>query len=352
MFNTRRPRLTTVLTASLASGLLLTSQFSIAGPREDPIRKQWHSAIAEGYQDLADASDALHEVAASYCDAPGSTSKAGLEQSWQTAFQSWQRVRFVDFGPVEQAGLAWQFQFWPDPKNLIARKAAYLLDDSQAISASVISLSGVAVQGFPMIEYLIYDTRFNHGSHTLPAERTCALLTGVTGHIRANAQALNEAWRAFTPFYLENDDYTATTVRAAMTALEILEQRRLGGPMGLRGSGKRSIYVADAWRSGQSLAIIEATIEGLYKHFYPAFADLLEKQDETGLAKRIDNQFRESLAHFETLNGPLEPLLASDSEFGRLQNLYVDAARLSQLVNGEAATALGVVRGFNSSDGD
>jgi predicted lipoprotein len=336
----------------LLAGILLASQALNAGTSDNPIRKQWHSGIAQGYQTLADTSDTLHDIAGDYCAAPGTAKKANLEESWKTAFLAWQRVRFVDFGPIRNRGMAWQFQFWPDPKNLVARKASYLLDNSQAITASVITMSGVAVQGFPLVEYLLYDTRFNSTDQALPADRTCALLTGVTGHIQANSHALLEDWIAFAPHYLENDEYTDTSIRAAMTALEILEQRRLGGPMGLRGTGKRSIYPADAWRSGHSLASMQATIEGLHDWFYPPFAALLGTENETDLAKRIDTRFRDSLAQLESLNRPLGPLLANDDEFAQLQSVYVTLSQLTQLVNGEAAQTLGVVRGFNSSDGD
>jgi len=42
----------------------------------------------------------------------------------------------------------------------------------------------------------------------------------------------------------------------------------------------------------------------------------------------------------------------SDDRNRVLQGLYVDVSQLSTLINDEAAVALGVVRGFNSSDGD
>ena len=47
----------------------------------------------------------------------------------------------------------------------------------------------------------------------------------------------------------------------------------------------------------------------------------------------------------------MAPLLAND-RFGELQGLYADLSQLTSLVNDQAGTALGVVRGFNSSDGD
>src|SRR5690606_41988777 len=92
-----------------------------------------HQAIQSGYQSLAKEADELRHAAEAYCEAPHTKAKTRLEQEWLDAMLAWQRVRFVDFGPVERNNLSWQFQFWPDPKNLIARKAGNLPASDQPI---------------------------------------------------------------------------------------------------------------------------------------------------------------------------------------------------------------------------
>ena len=194
--------------------------------------QQWHQGILAGYQSLAAEAGDLSVAAADYCSAPEQASREPLEQAWLDAFLAWQRVRYVDFGPVENDNLAWQFQFWPDPKNLIARKASYLLNSEDPISGEFIAESGVAVQGFPMLEYLLYDEPLNASDNALPAEKTCGLLRAVAGHIETNSQQLSDQWQAFREDYLATEQYRDTTIRAGMAALEILEDRRLAQPMG------------------------------------------------------------------------------------------------------------------------
>ncbi|MGO1234247.1 MAG: imelysin family protein, partial [Marinobacter sp.] len=174
----------------------------------------------------------------------------------------------------------------------------------------------------------------------------------VAGHIADNSTQQLQDWQAFEDAYVANEQYRDTTIKAGMAALEILEERRMAQPMGLRGTGKRSVYTADAWRSGQSLAAVEATVRGLQEHFLPGLVLLLEGSDQPELAGRIEQQFAEVLENFPAMRTPMEPLLASDEAFARLQGLYVDISQLTTLVNDQAAVALGVVRGFNSSDGD
>ncbi len=318
-------------------------------------RALWHQEIEAGYQNLVEQSRAFAEQTDNWCQQPAAESaksRASVEQAWLDSFRAWQAVRFVDFGPIETDNRAWQFQFWPDPKNLIARKARYLLTSDEAPTAQTIDESGVAVQGFPMAEYLLFDEQLNNTDRALPADRTCQVLKLVAGNIADNSAEQLQDWQALEPAYVGNEQYRDTSIRAGMAALEILEERRLAQPMGLRGTGKRSVYTADAWRSGQSLDSIEATVRGLQQHFLPGLTLLLERSNQPELAARIEQQFAEVLANYPALRTPMAPLLADNREFARLQGLYVDISQLTTLVTDQAAVALGVIRGFNSSDGD
>lgn len=347
-----RLTLTFLLASSVAVSPLMAATANHADVPTAEYRKQWHSDILTGYQNLAAQGQTLANQAESYCQAPSPEGFEQTKQAWLEAFLAWQQVRFVDFGPVEQGNRAWQFQFWPDPKNLVARKASYLLKDEAPITPEKVSESGVAVQGFPMAEYLLYDQAFANGEEALPAGRSCKLLLAVTRHIADNGQSLANDWQGFQSNYLGSDQYTDTTIRSAMAGLEILEERRLATPMGLRGNGKRSVYSADAWRSEASLAAMGASVQGLKQSFLPAFSKLLTDRKQPDLAEQIAQQFDEVLANFPELDRPMAPLLADDNGYKLLQSLYIDITQLTSLVNDRAAVELGVVRGFNSSDGD
>ena len=343
----QRLTLSICLVSSFAAAPLMAADVNSAD-----YRAQWHTDIHAGYQNLATQGQALASQANAYCEAPSAKGLEQTKQAWLDAFLAWQQVRYVDFGPVEQENRAWQFQFWPDPKNLVARKATYLLKGEAAINPEKINESGVAVQGFPMVEYLLYDQAFSEGSRALPADRSCQLLVSVSNHIAENGEALANDWGNFKSSYVNNEQYTDTTIRAAMAGLELLEERRLATPMGLRGNGQRSVYRADAWRSGASLTAANATVQGLEQQFLPAFSKLLKDRGYADLARRIEEQAEEIQAKFPELDRPMAPLLSDDSEFGILQSLYVHVSQLTALVNDRAAVELGVVRGFNSSDGD
>ncbi|OBX36593.1 imelysin [Halomonas elongata] len=85
-------------------------------------RERWHQAIDQRYGVLSDASERLEASAIRFCQQPDTPHRKRLSQDWMDAYQAWQAVRFVDFGPIEQQSRAWQLQFWPDRKNLVGRK--------------------------------------------------------------------------------------------------------------------------------------------------------------------------------------------------------------------------------------
>lgn len=348
MLNLTRYLPVTALTFCLAGGV-------VAAPEDTAstkARSLWHQSIAAGYQQLAEQALTLDTSANAYCESPSDSNRQALNKAWLDGFLSWQQVRFVDFGPVETNNRAWQFQFWPDAKNLVGRKAGYLLGTDTVLDRQTLSSYGVAVQGFPMVEYLLFDEGLNNSEKALPDARACELLTGVTAHIAATAGNLSNEWLDFREAYTGNSLYTDTTIRSAMNALELLEDRRLAAPMGLRGNASRSPYRAEAWRSGKSLAAVKASVTGLQQYFLPAFSALMDARGQSQLAADINAQTREILEHFPALDTPIADLLDDDQKFRSLQGLYVDVSQLVAQVNDQAAVALGVVRGFNSSDGD
>ncbi|GGD02699.1 imelysin family protein [Halopseudomonas salina] len=325
------------------------SQLAIAQQHAKP---QWHADLNTGYEAFVISSEALQERARAYCQAPDNHQVTTIRDAWLSAFLDWQRIRFVDFGPIEQDNIAWQLQFWPDSKNLIARKTDQWLQGEQLIDAASIASDSVAAKGFPALEYVLFDPRVVNAGHALPAKRACDFLQTVSAQIHTNAMRLQAGWTSFELHFLSRPEYVHTTVLAAMHSLEILRDKRLAAPMGLGSTTRRNPYIADAWRSGESLATMHATLAGLQTYFLPGLVILLEERKLTPLAEQFRKQLSATLARLENMPAALTPLLESDDGYRQLQLLYIDVDRLTTLLNGSIASELGIIKGFNSSDGD
>ncbi|MEQ5834740.1 imelysin family protein [Marinobacter sp. NFXS9] len=315
-------------------------------------RQQWNTDIGQGYQQLASSAHVLEQTATHYCDSPSADTRQQLEAAWKAAFLDWQAVRFVDFGPIEQNSRAWQLQFWPDHKNLVARKVSYALKQDKPVDAAFVDQAGVALQGFPAIEYLLYDADMQQGERALPAADTCHLLDTISTHLAGTADALASDWQAFGDYYVSMDEYTEKTVAAAINGLEILQDKRLAAPMGVRPPHKRNKYLGDAWRSENSVAAMRASIAGFKQYMVPGLTQLLNDAGHPELADKLVEQTDSALAKANDLPDAMAPFLKTDEGYRKLQSLFIDVIQLEQVVEDRIAPALGITRGFNSSDGD
>tara|TARA_R110002049_G_scaffold83587_9_gene212823 strand:- start:1637 stop:2569 length:933 start_codon:yes stop_codon:yes gene_type:complete len=309
----------------------------------------WHGAVELQYAELSAASERLEASAARFCQSPDEALRQRLENDWLSAYQAWQAVRFIQFGPVEQNSRGWQLQFWPDRKNLVGSKVRGWLKAVDAPDAQDIASDSVAIQGFPALEYLLYDDAMDEQALSDPG--ACSLMQAITTHLADTTSALHRDWQAFGEHYLETPDYTETTLASAIQALEILEDKRLGEPMGLKGAPAKG-YLAEAWRSGQTVRLVESSLEGLRTGFLPGLTALLREADALPLAEAFRDQLDKTLVQASELPPGLVPSLEDEEAFRGLQSLYLDISQLRHLLGNEIAGELGLVRGFNSSDGD
>ncbi|NYS60069.1 imelysin family protein [Vreelandella salicampi] len=332
----------------LAAILLATAPL-VAASEQAPARDRWHEAIGEGYSQLATETQALATHASNYCETSSSESRATLEASWLDAYQSWQRVRFVNFGPIEQQSRAWQIQFWPDRKNLVGRKVENWLKADTSPSIEAIANDSVAIQGFPAMEYLLFDERLSEPG-ALAEPKACDLLLAISTHLAATTQALQHDWQTFGEHYRDTQSYTAATLEAGFQTLDTLETKRLAQPIGLAGSAANA-YLAEAWRSERSIKLIAASLVGLDDIFLPGLRTLLNDAGQQRLADTFAEALDDARRQANQMGAGLAPALEDPDAFADLQRLYINVGQLNRLSR-EVVTALGLTRGFNSSDGD
>lgn len=328
--------------------LLAGSSLSVAADTQAP-RELWHQAVEQQYAELASSTQRLERSASRYCATPDEQRLTSVQDDWLSAYQAWQAVRFINFGPIEQNSRSWQLQFWPDRKNLVGSKVQAWLKAPESPDAEAIGSDSVAIQGFPALEYLLYDAGM--ANTQLSAPPSCGLLQAITTHLADTTHALHRDWQTFGDHYRDTDIYTATTLHSAIQALETLEDKRLADPMGLSGTPANG-YLAEGWRSATSIRLIEGTLEGLRTGLQPGLTALLTEAEHPELAAEFRDLLDAALGLAGELHPGLAPALEDQIAFSGLQDLYLKTAQLRRLLGEEIASKLGLVRGFNASDGD
>ncbi|TLX53240.1 imelysin [Stutzerimonas nosocomialis] len=325
------------------------------------------AAVADGvllpaYREWAETNRRLAASAHAFC--AGNETLEEARQAYVHAQLAWAGLQPLLIGPMGEGNLAWQVQFWPDKKNLVARQVGGLLKNKPQLTRDDVASASVVVQGLTAYEYVLFDQDIDL-QDAATRSHYCPLLMAIGEHQQTLSAGIVERWTVKDGMaaqlkqfpserYAEPSEAIAELLRVDVTALDALK-KKLGTPLGRQNKGQPQPYQAEAWRSDTSLASLEAAISGAQRLWEGADRDGLRAllgDDQAGLAKRIDDAFATTHRHFAETHKPLNELLADEAGRNALNALYDDLNILHRLHQGELAQALGIQIGFNAHDGD
>lgn len=329
----------TTVSAALAEGVLLPA----------------HSVWKEADVGLATSAKA-------FC--AGNEDLAAARQAFLTAQSAWASLQPMAVGPLAEGNRAWQVQFWPDKKNLVARQVQALVNSKPQLSVADLDKSSVVVQGLTAYEYLLFDPEIDLQNAEQKA-RYCPLLVAIGERQQALATTVVEQWQgetgALNQFKLfPNDRYAEASeaisdlLRTQVSAIDGLK-KKLGAPLGRQSKGVPQPYQAEAWRSQASLANLGAALSGAEQLWHGAKSDGIQAllgSDQDALKQRIDAAYADTRQQLAGLQRPLGDLLADEAGRQTLNAFYDSLNVLHRLHEGELARALGIQLGFNAHDGD
>jgi predicted lipoprotein len=333
-------------------------------------------SIVPGYQQFAESSSQLSRAASQFCAAPVQNSEelSTLRDAWRHTALSWAAVQNLQFGPLLEDNQAWKIQFWPDKKNLIARKVESLLRSDSPLDREKIDKASVVVQGLSSLEYLLFDSSAGQIQRyqDKTSHRRCDMLTAVSQHLQGVASGLYDAWRSddgdytshFTHTGKDNPEYPddsvamANLVDSLVAGVELIERDKLARPLGLdNDSGQAQVYLLEWWRSQYSKEMIIANLIALQTLFragdgYGLDDYLSGQKQHSDLSLAIDEGFVRAINSAHNQPGSLFIAATSPEHRPKLEALYSDIRTLANLLKNELPEALGISLGFNSKDGD
>lgn len=319
--------------------------------------------LLPGYSRWADADRQLADSARAFC--AGEQSLDSAREHYRNAHLAWSALQPLSAGPLAEGNLAWQVQFWPDKKNLVARQVKALLKKYPQLSIADLEKSSVVVQSLTAYEYLLFDPQLDL-SDAGQKQRYCPLLIGIGSHQQALSTQVLTRWMAQkdgmasqlrnfpNARYADSHEAVTDLLRTQLTAVDSLK-RKLGLPLGRDGQGLPQPYQAEAWRSNLSLEIIAATIDSARRLWHSGdglgMYQLVPAAD-VELVKRIDAAWDDTRNRLTAMEQPMSLLLQSEEGRKTLNELYDSINRLHRLQESELAKVLGITLGFNANDGD
>lgn len=331
-----------VIVVSMLSAAVLAGCNSDAVETSKVIHQQHLSAANQFYA----ASSELNNAMATLC-AQGDDKKLEMaQQAWTRTMQSWMSFQGREKGSEDALALSWQIQFWPDKKNTTGRKLGQLLKQDTAWSAEDLASQSVAVQGLGAAEWFLYEQ-----PQALSSPEGCQLAMAVTGYINQSGKALvgawqNNPWQAMTP-ELALGEYLGALNNQLDYSIKKMQR-----PMGKPGHPKP--YQAESWRSGTSMVNLKASVvamQGLYLAEGHGLDQLLRDKGYAATADRLTEQFANLVTSWPT-EPSMTALLKSREGYRQLISIFNGLEYIKWTLQDEVAPELGIVVGFNATDGD
>ncbi|WP_245688459.1 imelysin family protein [Vibrio sonorensis] len=270
-----------------------------------------------------------------------------LEEAWQQTMLSWMALQGQERGPAKALEQSWNVQFWPDKKNTTGRKMSSLIAQDKVWTEEEISVQSVTVQGLGAMEWLLYDK----ASTLETGSSVCKTGANIAKNLSTNATHINTAWKSNPWLALDEKGWNTEYIALLSNQLDY-SMKKLSRP--LAKTGKPRAYFSESWRSERSMHNLKANIEAMELLYFAngnGLDKLLRDRNKVALADSIKKQFR-----FTIDTWPTEPSLftALQSKDGYVDILaqYNKLEQLKYLIHEEVAIELGVIIGFNATDGD
>lgn len=331
--------------------------------------------IIPAYQWLEDRTLELQYSLSSLCQNPSSNSLTQARVRFGETAEAWARIQFISFGPVALHQRAFRIEYWPDKRNVVGRQLAEVLkkQDGSALEPGRFATATVGIQGLPALERLLFEERALDlvQKDALGAAFRCRLLAAIATNLTTITNEIVAGWTEGDSSFLsrienpsEDDEELPTGRDAAgrllndlLTAIIAIRDMKLLAPLG-DNVEKAKPRSAEYWRSGQSIAVIEANVYSLLMLFdgERGLAGLLFAQTDGKIPAYqmlgAIHAMRNQVTALGNLNLPLHKIVADPRLRQRAEALTTKLAEMRDILVGRVAPKLNLPIGFNALDGD
>ncbi|GMQ46150.1 imelysin family protein [Vibrio sp. 10N] len=287
----------------------------------------------------------LRSHAVQYCNA--NRSLEDVKTAWQQGMESWMHLQGQERGPAEALEQNWNIQFWPDKKNTTGRKMA-AATKIEHWDIAAIQAQSVTVQGLGSVEWLLYD---NASTISQGNKQECSLLVAVSDSLVDRSNTVFTAWNVNPWTELDTKDWHAEYLALLSNQLDY-SMKKLSRPLAKIGSPRP--YFSESWRAQYSLSNLKQNIvamQSLYLAKGNGLDAILRTRGEATLADDITHQFEDTLETWPEASSLFDMLQTKEGYRSALAQ-FNKLEQLKYLINEEASIKLGVVIGFNATDGD
>lgn len=319
------------------------------------------------YETFAETTAALDASLVEAC-ADGRPTPEEAAPAYHAAMDAWMAVQHLRFGPALLFLRYDRIEFWPDQRGVVGRHLAQLLSDHDAavLEPQTFANSSVAVQGFPALERLLFDSE----EATWVTPFGCDVVRAIGANLKSIAAGILADWRGGDePFarlvlsagegnrhYFDAKEASLDFAKALRGAILLVQDFKLGRPLGASPDATRGTR-AESWRARRSLRNVLINLTAA-RALYEAggtvsFSAITHAQPQGAeLDEAVRAAFERLLAAVEVQPASLVMALEAPDGWQKLDAIRVEARQLHELLGGPLSQVLGLPMGFNSYDGD
>ncbi|MEC7940535.1 MAG: imelysin family protein [Pseudomonadota bacterium] len=296
---------------------------------------------------FAKQSSELEALMQGYCET-NNVELDTVKNQWQLTMNSWMALQGQERGPTAALEESWNVQFWPDKKNTTGLKMRQLTQQNKAWTQDEIAQQSVTVQGLGALEWALYDQQ----SPLLKDKASgCLSSQAIAQNLAMKSASIAEAWQVNPWLALDEMRWESEYIALLTNQLDY-SMKKLSRPMAKIGHPRP--YFSESWRAQTSMTQLKANVAALEKLYLAdgnGLDGLLREKGLNDLADRVADQFTLTLETWPT-GLSLFSLLQSKEGYREVLTQYNKLERLKYLIHEEVAIELGVVIGFNATDGD
>lgn len=336
-----------------------TTNVTLAASWDDTLTQIQSEYIVPNYEHFTASAQTLAQAADTLCQQPSDDQLAQTKEAFLENVEDWQRLQWLNFGPVTYFMRYYAYEYWPDKKGITQRQLRSLRSDPKMMQANKFwSSASIAVRGMTAIESMLYHSDFD----VMARSSDCEVLEAISRHHATTSADILSQWQSSDAtdwiFPEEGSKVTAEhmvveqLVQQWLEHMSVVKDAKLETPIGY--NDRSNLKLAEFYRSEQSLDAIITNLKA-YRQLYhvgsPSLYDTaMAQQPEraTALEAALANSLKIALQM------PDDYFTGDYSQADRvaLAKPLVTAISTSQTRLTELVTAMGFQIGFNSRDGD
>jgi hypothetical protein len=352
--------------------ILVAVLLMIAGPalgQEGSTAEVLYAAVNEAIRpamaEFRREASGLETAMGALCASPEEARLAIARQSFAKAAIAYGHIEFIRIGPLMEENRAERLLFFPDRKGIGLRQVQAILAEEDATATEVTSLreKSVAVQGFGALEFVLHGTGAEALTDADGAFR-CRFGQAIATNISRIAEELAWGWyqqdgiavHLMRPA-LDYGDYRTQTeameelVGLVSHGLEAVRDTRLN-PFLPGEEGEAKPKQALFWRSGLTMAMVRANLEGMEQLVAQSGMARLVGEKDRGLDNSIAFEFSNTVRALNLIAGPVEEAVEDPKQLQALIYLVLVTGSLQAMIGEQLSAAMGLSVGFSSLDGD